>query len=302
MNVDVSKLPKVTIIIPNYNRGYCLGRTIQSVIDQTLGDWELIVVDNKSTDNSLEVINSFKDDRIRSIQTNNYGIIARSRNLGIQNAKGIYTAFLDSDDWWTPSKLELSIDCLKSGADLVHHDLYEIFKLPVNEKKSGLIKLRALTNPVFEDLLSNGNAIINSSVVVRTDLMREINGFSEEPQLVGSEDFDGWIRLSQITNKFCKLQPVLGFYWSGDQNFTSHQSIYSNLHFLSQRYKAAIIKLHGVKYPYWLLYSLARASLGLGKFADARKYAWLSLQENLPYSRKIAALAVLSMALIRVRF
>ena len=57
MNVDVSKLPKVTIIIPNYNRGYCLGRTIKSVIDQTFGDWELIVVDNKSTDNSLEVIN-----------------------------------------------------------------------------------------------------------------------------------------------------------------------------------------------------------------------------------------------------
>jgi glycosyltransferase involved in cell wall biosynthesis len=247
------------------------------------------------------VINSFKDDRILSIQTNNDGIIARSRNLGIRNAKGIYTAFLDSDDWWTPSKLEISIDYLRSGADLVYHDLYEIFKLPVNKKKSRLVGTRALTNPVFDDLLSNGNAIINSSVVVRSDLIRKINGFSEEPELVGSEDFDGWIRLAKITDKFCRLEPVLGFYWSGGRKFTSHHSIFSNLHCLSQRYKAEMIEFHGVEYPNWLLFSLARTSLALGKFADARKYAWLLLQTNLPYSRKVAAMVFLSLALMRVR-
>lgn len=299
--MNALKLPEVTVIIPNYNRGYCLGRTIQSVIDQTFVDWELIVVDNRSTDNSLEVINSFKDDRINLIETSNNGIIARSRNLGIQKARGVYTAFLDSDDWWTPSKLEMSIECLKCGADLVHHDLYEITKLPFDEKQTGLISLRRLTNPVFEDLLCNGNAIINSSVVVRTDLIRAINGFSEEPQLVGSEDFDGWIRLSQITNKFCKLQSVLGFYWSGDQNYTSHRSIYSNLLFLHQRYKSSIAEVCGVEYPHWLLYSLARASLGLGQFADARKYAWLLLQQNVPYTRKIVTAGLLSLALIKVR-
>ena len=299
--MDISESPRVSVIIPNFNRDYCLGRAIQSVIDQTYKNWELIVVDNNSSDNSLEVINGFNDFRILLVQTENNGIIAHSRNLGINKARSEYIAFLDSDDWWSPRKLELSIDSLRSGADIIYHDLFNIFKFPVDTSKANLVESRALSNPVFDDLLSNGNGIINSSVVVRTDLIKKINGFSEEPDLVGSEDFDGWLRLSKITNKFCKLEPVLGFYWSGSQNFTSHHSTFSNLIFLSQKYKEDIIKLQDGEYPNWLLYSLARAALGLGKFSDARKYAWLSLQENLPYSRKIKALAVLSLALIRVR-
>jgi glycosyltransferase involved in cell wall biosynthesis len=300
MNMNASKSPEVTIIIPNYNRGYCLDRTIQSVIDQTFDDWELIVVDNNSTDNSLEVIHSFKDDRILSVQTDNDGIIARSRNLGIRNAKGIFTAFLDSDDWWSPTKLEISIDYLRSGADLVYHDLHNIFKLPVNIKRSSLVGTRVLISPVFDDLLSNGNAIVNSSVVVRTDLIQKINGFSEEPELVGSEDFDGWMRLSKLTDKFRKLEPVLGFYWSGGGNLTSHKTTLSNARYLSQRYQVEITRILGAEYPGWLLYSLARASLALGNFADARKYSWLSLRANLPYSRKARAIIVLALALVRV--
>tara|TARA_B110001450_G_scaffold252845_1_gene275282 strand:- start:564 stop:1403 length:840 start_codon:yes stop_codon:yes gene_type:complete len=277
-----------------------LSRTIQSVLDQKFQDFEIIIVDNYSTDNTDEVVESFDDDRLTLLKFKNEGIVAASRNLGIKKAKGKYIAFLDSDDWWVPRKLEISIDYLMSGADLVYHDLHNIFKLPVNIKRSSLVRTRALINPVFDDLLSNGNAIVNSSVVVRTDLIQKINGFSEEPELVGSEDFDGWMRLSKLTDKFCKLEPVLGFYWSGGGNLTSHKTTLSNARYLSQRYKAEITRILGAEYPGWLLYSLARASLALGNFSDARKYSCLSLRANLPYSRKARAIIVLALALVRV--
>ena len=298
--VHVNKPVVVSIIIPTYNRAYCLSRTIQSVLDQKFQDFEIIIVDNYSTDNTDEVVESFDDDRLTLLKFKNEGIVAASRNLGIKKAKGKYIAFLDSDDWWVPRKLEISIDYLMSGADLVYHDLHNIFKLPVNIKRSSLVRTRALINPVFDDLLSNGNAIVNSSVVVRTDLIQKINGFSEEPELVGSEDFDGWMRLSKLTDKFCKLEPVLGFYWSGGGNLTSHKTTLSNARYLSQRYKAEITRILGAEYPGWLLYSLARASLALGNFSDARKYSWLSLRANLPYSRKARAIIVLALALVRV--
>ena len=107
--MNIGKSPEVSVIIPNFNRDYCLGRTIQSVVDQTYKNWELIVVDNNSTDNSIAVVNSFDDPRISVVQINNDGIIARSRNLGIKKEKGEYLAFLDSDDWWEKTKLEKSI-------------------------------------------------------------------------------------------------------------------------------------------------------------------------------------------------
>lgn len=300
MSTIASKSPQATIIIPNYNRGHCLGRAIQSVIDQTFVDWELIVVDNHSTDDSVEVIQSFKDDRIVLEQIHNCGIIARSRNWGIRNAKGNYTAFLDSDDWWSPSKLEVSINSLRSGADFVYHDLHNISKLPVDLKQSSFVRVRALNSPVFDDLLSNGNAIVNSSVVVRTDLIQKINGFAEEPELVGSEDFDGWIRLSKLTERFCKLDSVLGFYWSGGGNFTSHKTKLANARYLGEKYKEEFGRVSGAEYPGWLLYSLATASLALGDFTDARRYSWMSLRANLSYVKKVRAIIVLALALVKI--
>tara|TARA_B110001450_G_scaffold252845_1_gene275283 strand:- start:1534 stop:1854 length:321 start_codon:yes stop_codon:yes gene_type:complete len=94
--MDISESPRVSVITPNFNRDYCLGRAIQSVIDQTFKNWELIGLDNNFTDNSLEVINSFNDSRIAVVQIKNNGIIAHSRNLDIKKAKSVYIAFLDS--------------------------------------------------------------------------------------------------------------------------------------------------------------------------------------------------------------
>ena len=112
----------VSVIVPTYNRAYCLDRIVQSVLDQTLSDWELILIDNHSSDNTDELVSNYKDPRIKYIKIKNEGVIAASRNKGIRNSSAKYVALLDSDDWWMTDKLEKSIRALDDGADLVYHD------------------------------------------------------------------------------------------------------------------------------------------------------------------------------------
>ena len=298
---STSSSPLVSIVIPTYNRAHCIARTINSVIEQSTTDWELVIIDNNSTDSTLEIISSFSDERISTSQIENNGIVAASRNLGIRLSRGKYVAFLDSDDWWVPEKLEIALRQLESGSDLVYHDLYKISKLPVVAKKHLRVATRVLSCPVFIDLLTNGNAITNSSVVVRRSFLEEISGFSEEKDLLGSEDFDGWMRISKLTDKFDKLAPILGYYWSGGGNLTSAKTALSNNLFLSHRYKKELNNILGEKLPGWMLYSLARASVALGKYTDGRKYASLSVRSKLPKSIKVKAGIVWLMSLVKFR-
>jgi glycosyltransferase involved in cell wall biosynthesis len=96
MNDNAS--PLVSVVIPTYNHARYLGRALQSVLDQTYKNWEAIVIDNHSTDNTAELIASFADQRITYLKIHNNGVIAASRNAGIRAAKGEWLAFLDSDD------------------------------------------------------------------------------------------------------------------------------------------------------------------------------------------------------------
>ena len=107
MNSKLS--PFVSIVIPTYNHANFLGKALESVITQTFTNWEAIVVDNQSTDHTSQVISKFNDHRIKYIKISNYGIIAKSRNHGINVAKGEWIAFLDSDDFWPKEKLNLQI-------------------------------------------------------------------------------------------------------------------------------------------------------------------------------------------------
>ena len=111
----------VSIVIPTYNQSEFLRQAIDCIINQTYGSWEAIVVNNFSTDETISVVEGFNDPRVSLINFSNDGVIARSRNLAISRARGEFVAFLDSDDLWEPTKLERSVERLKSGADLVCH-------------------------------------------------------------------------------------------------------------------------------------------------------------------------------------
>ena len=100
----------VSIVMPNYNSEKYIEATINSVLNQTYQNWELILVDDCSTDNSLEIVRSFDDDRIRILQNEVNSGAAVSRNYALREAQGKWVAFLDSDDLWEPTKLEEQLE------------------------------------------------------------------------------------------------------------------------------------------------------------------------------------------------
>src|SRR5690349_3602213 len=103
-------MPKVSVIIPTYNRAQFIARAVDSVLEQTYKDFEIIVIDDGSSDNTQEILKAYEG-KIRYVYQQNKGISA-ARNRGIQEAKGEYIAFLDSDDVWKPEKLSVQVAIL----------------------------------------------------------------------------------------------------------------------------------------------------------------------------------------------
>ena len=297
--MPINKATAVSIIIPTFNRAYCLNRTIQSVLDQKFQDFEIIIVDNYSTDNTDEVIDSFNDERVILLKVKNEGIVAVSRNLGIKKATGKYIAFLDSDDWWLPNKLQSCIDALSNGLDLVYHDLYLVKSEVGFNRRSNVMCSRGLTDPVFYDLLLNGNTICNSSVVVKRRLLMEIEGISEIKELVGCEDFDCWLRIASLTNKIGRVDGVHGCYWVGDDNLSSHPRKLMNINAMGKRYRSYFKSDGQEALPGWMLYGLSRSHFGLMKFSQALEYSKLALSKNLDIMIRLKALYIYLACIIR---
>ena len=114
-------IPTVSIVIPTYNHSKFISKALDSVINQTYKNWEAIIIDNNSTDNTDKVINRYIDPRIKHLKIDNDGVIAKSRNLGINEAKAEWIAFLDSDDWWTKDKLEVCLSKIDKNIDFIYH-------------------------------------------------------------------------------------------------------------------------------------------------------------------------------------
>ena len=105
--------PLVSILVITYNRKVFLHETIESILNQTYKNFELIIVDNFSNYDFLSHLNSFKDDRIKPFQNKNNGVIAVNRNFGLTKAQGEYIAICDDDDLWIPQKLEKQVNGFK---------------------------------------------------------------------------------------------------------------------------------------------------------------------------------------------
>lgn len=259
-------MPLVSVIIPTFNRARDLERALRSVISQSFTDWEVVLVDNHSTDGTIDLVDRLADSRIRLELIHNSGIIAASRNLGISKAEGRYVAFLDSDDWWTSEKLRLSVAALENGADVVFHELYlvrsENQKAPPPARSA-----RHLKSPVFEDLLFNGNGLPNSSVVVRKRLLDTMGPLIEDPEYVGIEDFEAWLRLARLTEKFVLLDGILGYYWLGGGNMTNPERTLRTAAAIEKHFKSELTGLH--RNANWLSYSRGRAMFSMGQFKTA---------------------------------
>ena len=293
--------PVVSVIVPTYNRAYCLPQTIQSVLDQTFFDWELILVDNYSTDGTDGLVGSYSDPRIKYLKIHNGGVVAASRNKGIKAATGKYLAFLDSDDWWASQKLEKSLEALEAGADFVYHDLYIVSSLPTKSTQIKRIRSRQVLKPVFRDLLINGPAICNSSVIVRRELMEKIGGFSEDEQLVAAEDYEAWLRVSKLVDTFVLLPNCLGYYTLGVHNLSSAAHTITYVHKILELYGNEI-PLDSGGVPGWINYSLASSFYKKKLFKKSKLHAIRTICGSANLAQKVRSIAILILVLLKPLF
>jgi glycosyltransferase involved in cell wall biosynthesis len=295
-----STTPMVSIIIPTYNRARDLARALESVRRQSFSDWEAIVVDNHSSDDTDAVVSDCHNMCIRLLKIHNKGIIAASRNLGLRHALGRYVAFLDSDDWWTSDKLAQSVPALEAGADVIYHDAWL-----VNETDQTRFRRRARTwslrEPVVADLIVRGNALVNSTVVLRRDLLLQIDGLCEAPELVAIEDYDAWIRLAKKGARFERLPLVLAYYWMGGGNTSNPERFLTNTAALEERHIASFALARKSIGGYWLELARGEAKLRLGDHAGAVRCLLPYLGSKTLWRWKAKALILLLRALA-VRF
>lgn len=185
-------MPLISVISPVYNAEKTIRETIESVLNQTLTDFELIIVNDGSQDATLEVISSIQDLRIKVFSYANAGVSA-SRNRGIIQATGEYISFIDADDLWTPDKLEAQFNALKehpeaaiaySWTDWIDESS-QLIGAGVHQTASGNVYGKLLLG----DFIGSG-----SNPLIRKQALVEVGGFDQS--LVHAEDWDLWLRLA----------------------------------------------------------------------------------------------------------
>ncbi len=230
----MSANPIVSVVIPCYNAEKFIGETIRSVLDQSLRDLEVIVVDDGSTDNSETMIQGISDPRINYIKTSNHGV-SKARNTGLAVAKGKYVSWLDADDLFETSNLQKKVHFLEDNPDLAWVHSQEI----VFESKTGR-KLSTSTGKagkVLELLLLLEETVIHSpsSVVMRRQVAEEIGGFNE--QLSICADWEYWVRISQ--------QFELGFLQEPLVRYRIHEhQMHMNIDAMKTEMLPAVASLH----------------------------------------------------------
>lgn len=191
---NIIVMPKVSVIIPTYNRAEYLNKAIASVLAQTFEDFELLIVDDCSSDNTSRVVENITDTRIRYIRNNSNRGIAAVRNIGIKNTRGEYIAFLDDDDEWLPTKLEIQVRMLEPGSAKLGAIYTGVVSINTTSNKVVKINIPRYRGNILKNLLLQ-NFIVTSSVVLKKRCFEEVGLFDEK--IVYAEDYDMWIRISK---------------------------------------------------------------------------------------------------------
>ena len=281
-------MPKISVIIPTYNRANLLPRAIKSVLNQTFKDFELIIVDDCSTDNTKEIIKGFQkqDSRIKLIiLEKNSGAPAHPKNIGIKEAKGKFVAFLDSDDEWLPEKLNKQLVLFGKNKKLgfVSCNAFIINKRK-NKRQNKKIEYRTpRSNNYFISLLETDIICSSSSVVIRKDILDEVGCFDNK--IIIGEDQDMWIRISQKYDFDFVSEPLLKYYihQNNTMKIISNLRKAKDIEYIFQKYKKyyeANSKLYSIR----LRYEGTRYMLA-GEREKGRKCFIKSIKKN-PFNAK----------------
>jgi glycosyltransferase involved in cell wall biosynthesis len=188
--------PSVTVIIPTYNRCLFLRDAITSVIAQTYTNWELIIVDDGSTDNTVDYICSIQDSRIRIVAMPHCGNIALLRNIGVQHSSGNWITFLDSDDTWVSQKLEIQLAALQKDTKQWCYGGFEL----MNETRATIPIKSGTYYPfsgwIIRKIITYEASVNAGSLMLRRSLFDKIGGFNSDARLFCREDYEFVLRLA----------------------------------------------------------------------------------------------------------
>jgi len=195
-----AKRVTVSIVIPAYNAAWCVARAVDSVLAQCFRDYELIVVNDGSSDNTAEVLSAYGD-KLRVVDKPNGGL-SSARNAGIKAARGRYVAFLDADDRWLPEKLNKQVALMTARPELTFCSTAALLEdpdgMPLGEWRCGNSSISALESIFSANAHVAGSG---SAVMVRMDALGKVGVFDEH--LRSLEDIDMWMRLSAIGDYAC---------------------------------------------------------------------------------------------------
>lgn len=185
-------MPTISVIIPAYNAEKTIKQTIESVLNQTFSDFELTIVNDGSTDSTLDIVNSIKDSRIQVFSHPNSGP-NRTRNRGISQASGEYISFLDADDLWTSDKLEAQLKALQANPEAAVAYSWTNW---IDEDGQYLHQgsYSRATGDVYLQLLLLDFIGSGSNPLICSQALAEVGGFDES--LVAGQDWDMWLRLA----------------------------------------------------------------------------------------------------------
>lgn len=207
---DINKTPLVSVIIPNYNYCKYIRDTLECLWGQTLKDWEAIIIDDCSTDNSVEIIKEYcrKDRRYKLLSTGTNQGSPNARNIGIKAARGKYLAMLDSDYVLLPESLARRIQVLESGFDFVYSDyIYMHNRQRINGR------------PFDAKLLYEMNYIPCLTVMFRRDIIQRVGYF--DVSFKSADDYEMWLRIASHGYRFRYIPEIIAFYRVHSSNKSS---------------------------------------------------------------------------------
>ncbi|WP_158288314.1 glycosyltransferase family 2 protein [Mucilaginibacter psychrotolerans] len=213
--------PLVSVIMPAYNAQKYIAESIESVMNQTYTNWELIVIDDGSNDNTGNIIKQYKqqDARIKSISQQNSGQ-GNAKNAGIATSKGEYIAFLDADDLWLKEKLEVSVSALKAANVELLFTNYSVFNNELDVNKTTTMQVGNAIYKGREGIITflNYNQIPNLTVLVKREAIISAGKFTD---IKVAEDYEMWLRMLGMGHTFQSIAAPLSLYRMHDNSITA---------------------------------------------------------------------------------
>lgn len=245
----------ISIVIPLYNKEAYIAKTLQSVLTQTYEVFEILVINDGSTDDSTLMVEKFNDERIDLISIENSGV-SIARNTGIEKAKYPWIAFLDADDWWAPTFLEEIVNAIRnySTSNIFAIGRSRVFKKTTERYSNKCLPKEGETSKVnYYEIISHSLPPINSSNVVIKKSVFDKNKFT--PGMKKHEDHDLWIRLC-VDNPVTFINKPLSFYLKDTtQSASSSPFIFNDFLTYLSNFKKVIHKITFKEKAHFLKYT-----------------------------------------------